>query len=51
LTGIDGAITLRPEARPHPVDRAVPDLLASLEAEFFVEWQVPPSGGSCSPEK
>lgn len=50
MTGIDGATTLRPQDRPHPPDGPLPDLFASLEAEFFVEWQVPP-GGPARPEK
>jgi hypothetical protein len=36
LTGTDGAITFR----PRPADGPLPDMLASLEAEFVVEWQV-----------
>lgn len=36
LTGTDGAIRFR----PRPAEGPLPDMLASLEAEFFVDWQV-----------
>jgi hypothetical protein len=41
LTGIDGAIT---HFRPRPAEGPLPEMLASLEAEFFVEWQVAEHG-------
>ncbi len=41
MTGIDGAATSLPfQDQPASMDRPLPDLLASLEAEYFVEWQV-----------
>ena len=47
MTGTDGAIRFR----PRPAEGPLPEVLASLEAEFFVDWQVaafetgePPSG-------
>jgi len=42
LTGIDGAATtgLPFQDQPASMDRPLPDVLASLEAEYFVEWQV-----------
>jgi hypothetical protein len=40
LTGIDGAAILPLHDRPPSMDRALPDALATLEAEYFVEWQV-----------
>ena len=42
MTGIDGAaMTMFPfhDGSP-PIDRPLPDVLATLEAEYFVEWQV-----------
>ncbi|MGI8984624.1 MAG: hypothetical protein ACR2HM_08865 [Acidimicrobiales bacterium] len=36
MTGIDGALTFR----PRPAEGPLPAVLASLEAEFVVEWQV-----------
>ncbi|HUR23226.1 MAG TPA: hypothetical protein VMZ73_05075, partial [Acidimicrobiales bacterium] len=36
LTGTDGAIRFR----PRPAEGPLPEMLASLEAEFFVDWQV-----------
>jgi hypothetical protein len=42
LTGIDGAATTTlalHDGHP-PMDRPLPDVLATLEAEYFVEWQV-----------
>ncbi len=41
MTGIDGAaITTLPfQDRTPSMDRPVPDVLATLEAEYFVEWQ------------
>lgn len=51
MTGIDGAITVRPDDRPHSVDRALTHALASMEAEFFVEWQVPVTGIVTSTKK
>ena len=36
MTGTDGATTLR----PRPAEAPLPEMLASLEAEFVVEWQV-----------
>ena len=36
MTGTDGAIRFR----PHPAEGPLPEMLASLEAEFVVEWQV-----------
>ena len=41
MTGIDGAATtFFPFRDPEPMDRPLPDVLATLEAEYFVEWQV-----------
>ena len=41
MTGIDGAATsFFPSRDPEPMDRPLPDVLATLEAEYFVEWQV-----------
>ena len=42
MTGIDGATTTSfPfQDQPASMDRPLTDLLASLEAEYFVEWQV-----------
>jgi hypothetical protein len=48
LTGTD--TTLRPQPRPEPSVGPLPDALAALEAEFFVEWQVSPGTGG-RPEK
>ena len=41
MTGIDGATTSLP-FRDHAasMDQSLPDVLATLEAEYFVEWQV-----------
>ena len=42
MTGIDGAATTTfpfHDGSP-PIDRPLPDVLATLEAEYFVEWQV-----------
>lgn len=36
LTATDGATTFQ----PRPAEGPLPEMLASLEAEFFVEWQV-----------
>ena len=36
LTGTDGAIRFQ----PRPAEGPLPEMLASLEAEFFVDWQV-----------
>lgn len=36
MTGTDGAIRFR----PRPAEGPLPEMLASLEAEFFVDWQV-----------
>ena len=41
MTGIDGATTSLPfQDQPASMDRPLPDVLATLEAEYFVEWQV-----------
>ncbi len=40
MTGIDGAATFPFHDEPPPIDRPLPDVLATLEAEYFVEWQV-----------
>ena len=42
MTGIDSAATtiLPFQDRPESMDRPLPDVLATLEAEYFVEWQV-----------
>lgn len=41
MTGIRGATTTSPfQDRSESVDRPLPDVLATLEAEYFVEWQV-----------
>jgi hypothetical protein len=48
LTGTDATLRLR--TPPEPVIGPLPDALAALEAEFFVEWQVAPSAGA-RPEK
>ncbi len=29
-----------PNRDPEPMDRPLPDVLATLKAEYFVEWQV-----------
>ena len=36
MTGTDGAIRFR----PRPAEGPLPEMLAFLEAEFFVDWQV-----------
>ena len=36
MTGTDGAIRFR----PRPAEGPLPEMLASLEAEFVVDWQV-----------
>lgn len=36
MTATDAA----PRFRPQPAEGPLPEMLASLEAEFFVEWQV-----------
>ena len=36
MTRTDGALSFR----PRPAAGPLPEMLASLEAEFFVEWQV-----------
>ena len=48
MTGTDANLRLRPQ--PEPLVGALPDKLAALEAEFFVEWQVAP-GADGRPEK
>lgn len=42
MTGIDGAATASLHFPDHAasVDHPLPDVLATLEAEYFVEWQV-----------
>lgn len=40
MTGIDGATILPLQDRPPSMERPLPDPLATLEAEYFVEWQV-----------
>ena len=40
MTRIDGATTARLDARSEPLDRPLPDVFATFDAEFFVEWQV-----------
>ena len=42
MTGIDGSATASFHFQDHAasMDRPLTDLLASLEAEYFVEWQV-----------
>lgn len=40
MTGIDGAAILPLPDRPPSMDCPLPDVLATLEAEYFVEWQV-----------
>ena len=42
MTRIDGVATTSLPFQDQPVsmDRPLPDALASLEAEYFVEWQV-----------
>ncbi len=41
MTGIDGATTVFPfHDRAEPMDRPLPEALATLKAEYFVEWQV-----------
>ena len=51
LTGTDGATRFR----PRPAEGPLPEMLASLEAEFFVDWQVAafaneaPAGGPLRP--
>lgn len=42
MTGIDGAATTMFPFQDHSasMDRPLPDVLATLEAEYFVEWQV-----------
>ena len=48
MTGTD--TTLRPQPQPEPPAGPLPEALAALEAEFFVEWQVS-SGSVQGPEK
>lgn len=38
MTGTDGTTTFPPQDQP--LDDAVPDVVAALDAEYFVEWQV-----------
>ena len=45
MTATDGATTFRPQ----PAEGPLPDMLASLEAEFFVEWQVADLDSSQAP--
>ena len=40
MTGIDGATILPLPDRPPSIESPLPDPLAALEAEYFVEWQV-----------
>ena len=42
LTGsLTSSSTLRPDStRPAPLDGPLPDVLADLDAQFVVEWQV-----------
>ena len=41
MTGIHGATTSPTfHDQPASLDRPLPDVLATLEAEYFVEWQV-----------
>lgn len=42
MTGIDGAATTTFSLHDQSasMDRPLPDVLATLEAEYFVEWQV-----------
>ena len=46
MTGTDGAIRFR----PRPAEGPLPEMLASLEAEFVVEWQVADLGSATPPE-
>ena len=40
MTGIDGATILPLHDRPPSMEPPLPEVLATLEAEYFVEWQV-----------
>ena len=40
MIGIDGATAARPHVAPDSLSIPLPEALADLEAEFFVEWQV-----------
>ncbi len=40
MTVTDGTITVTPQSWAQPLDEAVSDLLVTLDAEYFVEWQV-----------
>lgn len=45
MTGTDGAITLR----TRPAEGPVPEVLAPLEAQFVVDWQVADLGSLPAP--
>ena len=40
MIGIDGATVALPHGRPDSLATPLPEALAELESEFFVEWQV-----------